>query len=72
MMCPSLPGGPSRPTGGGAAGRAAGEGVASPSWRVTPGDIFKPFPHLLNEAFAQAPFAAAAPGGGVGQCLTDA
>ena len=39
----------------------------SPSWRVTPYGIFKLFPHLLNEAFALAPFAAAAPftaGGG--------
>lgn len=46
--------------------------MASPSWRVTPGDIFKPFPHLLNEAFAQAPFEAAAPGGGWGSGLADA
>lgn len=38
---------------GGGVWRAAGEGVASPSWRVTPRVIFKPSPHLLNEAFAQ-------------------
>lgn len=38
--------------------------MALPSWRVTPGVIFKPSPHLLNEAFTQAPFEAAAPHGG--------
>lgn len=35
--------------------------MASPSWRVTPQVIFKASPHLLNEAFAPAPFEAAAP-----------
>lgn len=45
---PSLSYGPCW-TGGGVQ-RAAGVGVASPSWQVTPCVIFKPFPHLLNEA----------------------
>ena len=47
----------------------------SPSWRVTPCGIFKLFPHLLNEAFALAPFHSGCSfhGGGRGSGgLTDA